>query len=166
MQGGSGAQIGELIHRQLETFIPAADRFECDGPIVDISPDATQAIGLALHELATNAVKHGAWSVAGGRVKVSWKSVIKRSTNNMLRIKWFERDGPAVAAPTRKGFGHVVIEKMAAQRVKGAPELLFEPEGLSWTLTDADTHIIAADEPGLRWGTAGLMPNKLNRVEA
>ena len=68
-----------------------------------------------MHELATNAVKHGAWSSTGGRVKVSWQFVTNGASGNNLRVTWLELDGPVVVSPTRKGFGHVVIESMAAQ---------------------------------------------------
>ncbi len=145
-QGWSGAQLGDLIQRQLKPFVPMLDRLECDGPNVTISADATQTIGLALHELATNAVKHGAWSSTGGRVKVSWQFVTNGATGNNLRVTWVEEDGPVVVAPTRKGFGHVVIENMVAQRVGGEAKLEFAPEGLSWTLTMPNCHIVA--DPG------------------
>ena len=144
-QRWSGAPLSDLVQRQLEPFVPSPDRLECDGPNVTISTDATQAIGLALHELATNAVKHGAWSSTGGRVKVSWQFVTNGAGNN-LRVSWLEQDGPVVVCPTRKGFGHVVIENMAAQRVGGTAELVFAPEGLSWTLTIPNTHIVTAAE--------------------
>ncbi len=132
-QGWSGAQLCDLIQRQLSPFVPAPDRLECDGPNVTISIDATQTIGLALHELATNAIKHGAWSSTVGRVKVSWQFVTNGATGNNLRVTWVEQDGPVVEAPTRKGFGRVVIEQMAAQRIGGEAKLEFAPKGLRWT---------------------------------
>ena len=145
-QGWSGAQLGELVQRQLKPFVPTADRLECDGPNVSISTDATQTIGLALHELATNAVKHGAWSTSSGRVRVSWQFVKNGATENSLRVRWLEQGGPPVVAPTRRGFGRVVIEGMAAQRVGGEANLEFAPEGLSWTLTMPNSHIVTAAE--------------------
>ena len=141
-QGWNGAQLGELVRRQLQPFVPAADRFECQGPNVSISPDATQAIGLALHELATNAVKHGAWSTNSGRVTVTWQLAMDGATGSDLRLEWLEQDGPYVVSPARKGFGHVVIQSMAAQRVDGTSALVFAPEGLSWTLTMPPAHIV------------------------
>ena len=143
-QGWAGAQLGELVQRQLEPFVPTADRFHSTGPIVSLSVYATQTIGLALHELATNAVKHGAWSATEGRVTVTWQFVTDGPAGNSLRVRWREQGGPVVVAPTRKGFGHAVIEGTAAQRVGGTAELVFAPEGLSWTLTIPNTHIVAA----------------------
>jgi PAS domain S-box-containing protein len=145
-QRWTGAQLTELIQRQLMPFIPSADQLECNGPNVSISADATQTLGLALHELATNAVKHGAWSASGGRVSVSWQFVTNGATGNNLRVTWLEQGGPAVLPPTRKGFGHVVIEKVAAQRVGGEASLVFAPEGLIWTLTMPNRHIVNAAE--------------------
>jgi two-component sensor histidine kinase len=116
-QRWTGAQLTELIQRQHMPFIPSADQLECNGPNVSISADATQTLGLTLHELATNAVKHGAWSASGGRVSVTWQFVTNGATGNNLRVTWLEQAGPAVLPPTRRGFGHVVIEKVAAQRV-------------------------------------------------
>ena len=143
-QGWTGAQLLELVERQLEPFAPAADRLNCQGPNVSISPDATQSIGLALHELATNAVKYGAWSAPGGIVAVSWQLLTNGSNESSLRLRWLEQGGPDVVTPTRKGFGNVVIESVAAQRVGGTAELVFAPEGLSWTLTIPKAHIVAA----------------------
>jgi two-component sensor histidine kinase len=89
-----------------------------------------QAIGLALHELATNAGKYGANSVDGGRVDVGWGTDGKTFT-----MGWTEREGPAVSGPKRRGFGTIVVEAMAARSVDGAVELHYPPSGLTWRLT-------------------------------
>lgn len=153
-QGWTGAQLGELVRRQVQLFVPAPERLECEGANVSISPDAAQAIGLALHELATNAVKHGAWSGTGGRVKISWQIKSDGATGSSLRLNWQEHDGPAVEPPTRKGFGHVVMQSVAAQRVDGAAELVFAPEGLIWTMTIPKTHIVERGG-ALAWHSKG-----------
>ena len=66
------------------------------------------------------------------------------TTETSLCVKWLEQDGPPVASPTRKGFGHVVLESIAAQRVGGEAQLEFAPEGLRWTLTMPHVHIVTA----------------------
>ena len=143
-QGWTGAYLQELVEDQLKPFAPSADRLKCEGPTLSISPDATQSIGLALHELATNAVKYGAWSAPGGIVSVSWQLLTNGTNESSLRLRWLEQSGPAVTTPTRKGFGNVVIESVAAQRVDGTAELVFDPVGLSWILTMPSSHIVAA----------------------
>ena len=139
-QDWSGANLRDLVERQLRTFCPSTDQMSCDGPNITLGPDAVQAIGLALHELATNAVKHGAWSTAAGTVKVSWFVVHDGPAERRLHVAWRESGGPAVAEPTRKGFGRVVIETMVAQKLSGNVEIAFPPDGFSWTLSLPSAH--------------------------
>lgn len=141
--GWTGTRLAELIEHQLESFNPGGGRLKSSGPNVWISVDATQTISLALHELATNSVKYGAWSVAEGTVTVSWQIDASGPGAPCLRLSWLEHGGPAVAPPTRRGFGHVVIESMAAHKIGGEARLLFAPEGLSWTLTVPTAHFDA-----------------------
>jgi two-component sensor histidine kinase len=106
---------------------------EIGGPEVNLTADASQAIGLALHELATNAVKHGALSSASGRLYISWQ-VDQASSAGALKLDWRERRGPSVTTPKQTGFGHVVIKSMIEQAVRGSVELNFAKEGLHWSL--------------------------------
>ena len=91
---------------------------------------SAQAIGLALHELATNAGKYGALSTDRGRVNVRWG--IEGDTFTM---SWIESDGPAVSAPQQRGFGTMVMEAMAEHSVDGAVDLDYAPSGVTWRLT-------------------------------
>ena len=129
-----GAPLGDLIRHQLEPFGTEAGRLTCDGPDVFLSSDATEAIGLALHELATNCVKYGAWSAPSGSVAVCWSLSQERSEATRLHVNWTERGGPAVMPPTNVGFGRRVIEHLVAQKLGGSVELSFVAEGLSWTI--------------------------------
>jgi two-component sensor histidine kinase len=95
--------------------------------------DASQAIGLALHELATNAVKYGALSSSQGQLSVSW-AIDQPAGAGGLKLDWRERGGPLVVHPKDKGFGHVVIKSMIEQAVRGSVELDFAEEGLHWSL--------------------------------
>jgi two-component sensor histidine kinase len=90
---------------------------------------AAQAIGLALHELATEAGKYGALSTDRGRVDVCWGAVGKTFT-----MSWTEHDGPPVSAPKWRGFGTIVIETMAKQSLDGVVELDYAPSGVTWRL--------------------------------
>jgi two-component sensor histidine kinase/PAS domain-containing protein len=129
-----GSSLRDLIEFQLAPFIDlSSPQLEIRGPEVTLAADAGQAIGLALHELATNAVKYGALSTQQGRLSVSW-SVDQPHSAGGLKLDWRERDGPAVIYPKDKGFGHVVIKNMIEQAVGGSVELDFAEEGLHWSL--------------------------------
>ncbi len=141
-QRWDGAPLGELVTRQLQPFGTENGRLICEGPDIYLTPDAAQSIGLALHELATNCLKHGAWSLPTGLVRASWTVVPKEAQPSRLRITWIEQGGPPVSPPTRKGFGHNVIEKMTAQQLDGEVELTFAPQGLSWTLVVSAAHFL------------------------
>ena len=87
----------------------SADRISIDGPRVLLKPSAVQGFALVLHELATNAAKHGALSVAEGRISVSW-SVQGNSTEPSLVFDWQERGGPPAKPPEHRGFGSILLE--------------------------------------------------------
>ena len=95
------------------------------GASLSLAPDAAQAIAMAVHELATNAVKHGALSADGGRVDIVWGVQSKT-----LRLTWTERGGPAVVPPERTGFGSNLLKRALGGRLNGATELDWRPEGL------------------------------------
>jgi two-component sensor histidine kinase len=100
------------------------------GPKLRLNAAAAQAIGLALHELATNAGKYGALSVEVGRVEVGW-----RADGDSFAVNWTERNGPPVSQPERRGFGSTVIEAMAKRTVGGEVQLHYAPSGVVWSLT-------------------------------
>jgi two-component sensor histidine kinase/PAS domain-containing protein len=129
-----GSSLSALIEFQLVPFIDLpSPQIDIQGPKVDLTAEAAQAIGLALHELATNAVKHGALSVPQGSLSISWE-VDQSGSGEGFKLHWRERGGPPVTAPKRTGFGHVVMKKMIEQAVQGTVELNFAPEGLQWSL--------------------------------
>jgi PAS domain S-box-containing protein len=129
-----GSSLRELIEFQLAPFVDmSGSQLEMRGPEVTLAADASQAIGLALHELATNAVKHGALSSPRGQLSISW-AVDQASSAGGLKLDWRERGGPLVTAPKQTGFGHVVIKGMIEQAVRGSVELNFAKEGLHWSL--------------------------------
>lgn len=124
-------QLAELIRRQLAPFIEQeAGRIELRGPDVALRADAIQSLGLAFHELATNATKYGSLSTPGGKVVVTWK----RRGADGLDITWREEGGPRVEEPTRSGFGRVVIERLTGQNLEGEVDYRFEPSGVVWRL--------------------------------
>jgi two-component sensor histidine kinase len=92
------------------------------GPKRRLNAASAQAIGLALHELATNAGKYGSLSTEIGRVDVSWGIA-----NDTFTMSWIEREGPPVSAPNRRGFGTTVMEAMTERSVDGVVELDYAP---------------------------------------
>jgi two-component sensor histidine kinase len=119
-----------LVRRQLGHFQSLLDvRIHLDGPTVRLGETSAQTLGLVLHELATNAGKYGSLSAREGRIKVEW-----RLEDETLVLSWQESGGPPVAAPSRKGFGSVVVERMVRQSLEGEVRLDYAPEGFSWHL--------------------------------
>lgn len=99
-----------------------------EGSAVELDADAVHAIGLAIHELATNACKHGALSNEGGSVHLSWKG----REDGSLAINWRERDGPPVRQPDKHGFGNKVLERMMQVSLGAETTLDFNPQGVTW----------------------------------
>ncbi len=101
-----------------------------DGPDVELAPNDALSLGLALHELATNAAKFGALSVGGGKVEIQWQMV----NDALARIEWIESRGPRVDLPRKRGFGTDLIEKIVAHELRHPVELEFAPDGVHCTL--------------------------------
>ncbi|HKD28433.1 MAG TPA: PAS domain S-box protein [Xanthobacteraceae bacterium] len=126
-----GVEIADLVRAQLAHFADLiGPRIAVQGPKLRLNPASAQAIGLALHELATNAGKYGALSTDIGRVDIGW-----RTDGDTLTMSWTEHDGPPVPAPKQHGFGTIVIEAMAGYSVDGAVDLHYAPTGVTWRLT-------------------------------
>jgi len=125
-----GVDLEDLVRAQLAHFVDLiGTRISVDGPQVRLTAAAAQSIGIALHELATNAGKYGALSGERGRVEIDW-----RLNGNEFAIGWAECDGPFVEAPKRHGFGSTVISMVAKASVDGDVELDYAPTGLIWRL--------------------------------
>jgi len=100
------------------------------GPDVMLKPRCAISLGMAFHELITNAAKHGALSKDGGTVEIVWDCV----RHNQLRIRWIELGGPEVAPPQRSGFGRLLLERGLAHELRGKVQLEFAREGLKCTI--------------------------------
>jgi two-component sensor histidine kinase len=100
------------------------------GPKLHLNAAAAEAVGLALHELATNAGKYGAMSTDDGQVDVGW-----RLGGDALAMTWTEPGGPPMQAPDHRGFGTIVIESLARQALGGEVRLDYARSGLAWQLT-------------------------------
>ena len=117
------------------------ERVTIAGPTVLVTAVAAQAISLAIHELATNATKYGAWSVPAGSVAIDWKFAAGDGASHLL-LNWIERGGPRVSPPARKGFGHLVIDDMVARALDGKVEMQFAEQGLTWTVSVPETALV------------------------
>ncbi|MGX9962813.1 sensor histidine kinase [Roseomonas sp. F4] len=128
-----GADLAALLRGELAPFLGEEDasrpRARLDGPAVMLPAAMTQPLTMLVHELATNAVKHGALSVEAGRLLVSW-----RVADDVLHLTWAEQDGPEIAAaPRRQGFGSRVLEATARGQLGGRIGLDWRRDGLVCT---------------------------------
>jgi PAS domain S-box-containing protein len=110
-----------------------AERLVITGDNIRMPPRVTLALGIALNELATNAVKYGAFSNETGSIQIAW-SIVSSSNGDRVILNWQEKDGPPVLQPSRKGFGSQVLERGLAQELEGSTNLDFQPRGLVFTL--------------------------------
>lgn len=138
-----GVDLEALVRAQLEHFAAEfGTRIHWAGPPFMVSPSAAQSLGMAVHELATNASKYGALSGDVGEVEIAW-----RVTGDQFYFHWIECDGPTVTAPKRGGFGSTVLTTLLTSSFACEPRLRFEARGLSWTLTCALDDVVSVEPP-------------------
>ncbi|HEX2656223.1 MAG TPA: HWE histidine kinase domain-containing protein [Xanthobacteraceae bacterium] len=140
-----GANLCELASGAVFAYSSTDNksRFDISGPNIKLLPKAVLALSMALHELATNAVKYGALSNETGRIKIHWS--ITPNHPQMFRFQWIESSGPQVEKPQRRGFGSRLIEQGLAQDISGKVELSFAPEGLICTIEAPIEEILTRD---------------------
>jgi PAS domain S-box-containing protein len=141
-----GISMHELVTSQIGHLkTGSAERLLIEGPDMILTPVAAQNLGMAIHELSTNAVKYGALSVAGGHVRISWSLFKDQDEQDRMQLSWVERGGPPVVEPKRRGFGRFVIEAIAARALSGTVDLRFEPEGVTCNIEGAaDDSVLAS----------------------
>jgi PAS domain S-box-containing protein len=141
-QNWEGAALERVVRDSVEHF--AGDcRFRISGPSFWLAPRSALALALALHELGTNAAKYGALSRDGGVIDIAW-----READGILRLDWKESGGPAVAPPSRRGFGSRLIEQGLGGDLGGEARIAFERDGLRCTI-EAAVGEIGTREPEL-----------------
>jgi PAS domain S-box-containing protein len=127
-----GAGLHDLVREALAPFSVTegrAERFTIRGENVRLSPKATLALGIAINELATNAVKYGAFSNTSGTISINW-TLEHRPDGRWLSIDWREKGGPPVTPPTHQGFGSRVIERGLAHELEGTVTLDYAAAGV------------------------------------
>lgn len=121
------ADVAGLVEEELSAYRSSGDeRVRWAGPAVPLAPSAAQCLAMTLHELATNATKHGALSVPAGRVAVEWR----RTEDGRLALRWSESGGPPVAAPMRRGTGTSVILRCIQDQLGGEVRVDWRPQGI------------------------------------
>ena len=130
-----GASLMDLIRSQLNHYVELfGTRIIFDGGDVALKPEAAQNVGIALHELSTNAAKYGALSNEDGIVTIAWRVATEAAGERSFTLRWRESGGPAVVAPQRKGFGSIVMDRIAGRALGGKSGLTFEPSGVLWVM--------------------------------
>ena len=133
--GWKGVNISELIRSQLAHFMDLLDRrISIEGPSLTIDAVAAQTLGMAIHELSTNAGKYGALSDRQGQVAIAWAVHGHSAGDRQFTMSWTERGGPHVNQPSRKGFGTTVIDRMIRMTLGADVTLDYASEGFSWKL--------------------------------
>ena len=127
----AGVQLRDILRSELEPYDDqTGTRVILNGPDLDVPPHLTLAVGMAVHELTTNAAKYGALSSPQGRVHVTWSLPVADVEESKIRFEWMEQGGPPVAVPDRKGFGTTLLERVLSRQLGGEVEVAFAPEGL------------------------------------
>lgn len=146
-----GANLAEIVNGELHAHRSEAN-VATDGPDIILPPRISLSLSMALHELATNALKYGALSVPHGRVEISWRVGRDEQSPypNSLSIRWLESEGPPVSPPVHEGFGSRLL-RVTASELRGDVVCDWRPHGLSWELSfplrpgDFDTAAPARD---------------------
>ena len=128
-QPRAGVDLEELVDAELIAHAAREGKVKTAGPPVRLQPKAAETLGLALHELTTNAVKFGALSLAGARLTITWRKEVERE-DPCIRFEWVEEAVSGCAPPDHRGFGRDLIERTVPYELRGATRLSFEPGGV------------------------------------
>ena len=130
----NSVELRDVLMNEIRPFLSEQrENVVLDGPSILLPPQAALALGMALHELVTNAVKYGALSEPSGSIDARWR--VDGAPAACFVLDWTERDGPAVTPPTRRGFGTTLIERGFAHELSGSASMEFAPAGLRVTLS-------------------------------
>ena len=140
-QNWQGAWLEDLVRAHLNLFA-ATPRADISGPPLFLEANAVQNIGFALHELATNATKHGVLRTPDGHVSVTW-----HRTDERIHLEWKETGGQEPKQPDHRGFGSLVLTQLVPQSLQGNATLEFTSEGCRWALDFAATHVLTNHPP-------------------
>ena len=122
------------------------ERVALDGPTVDLPSQIAVPLGMAVHELTTNAAKYGALSTASGHLAITW-SVEHGPSGRILHLEWIETGGPEVRPPQRRGFGSQLIERVLNVQLEAQVHADFAPAGLHFRLAAPLPPNVGSDRP-------------------
>ncbi|MCY0153027.1 sensor histidine kinase [Hoeflea alexandrii] len=125
--------LRDLIENHVRTFGSIGGNIVLEGGEFSLGSDAVQNLGMAIHELATNASKYGALSVETGKVEISW-TVQQSEADERLELRWQESGGPAVTEPEQTSFGTQILDRHLSAALNGQTEINYCPTGLVWVL--------------------------------
>ena len=141
-----GASMRELIQAQLAAYIDdEGQRVSMSGPAIALKPEAAQTLGLALHELAANAARFGAFSADAGRVAIAWERT-QSPRDEALVLDWREEGGPPVKARRKRGFGTAAIERNLALALEADVSLDFDSVGVHCRIVIPAVHLLDRPE--------------------
>ncbi|MBD8065378.1 GAF domain-containing protein [Devosia sp. PTR5] len=126
IRGDGGGRLADLLQAELSPYRTSSNVADIVGPDVWLDARAFSVMALVSHELATNAAKYGALSVAGGRLSINWDL----AENGDCHLKWQEFDGPPVRPPTRQGFGTALLDRSLPYELNGTSDITYAPDGL------------------------------------
>ncbi len=122
--------FGDILHNELDAFDDGSDnRITLSGPEVPLPAQLAVSLGMAMHELTTNAAKYGSLSVYGGKIDVTWSMTIE-ATRRRLDFDWAESGGPVVSPPERQGFGSRLLEFVLPGQIQATASIDYRPEGV------------------------------------
>ena len=127
---GASIAFSDILHNELEAFEDGSgERVRLEGPRVDIASRLAVTLGMAIHELTTNAARYGALSVYGGKVDVTWR-VTAEAARRTLEFDWIESGGPPVSPPSRQGFGSRLLDFVLPGQIQARSNIDYRPEGV------------------------------------
>ena len=148
-EANAGGSLRGIIEDEVAVQAPRGEQFTLSGPDIKLSPKAVEVLTLAFHELATNALKYGAFSVPDGHLTVRWTPIEKRGVP-WLALDWIEEGTPPRPPSTRRGFGSDLIEARVPYELGGRGKITIGPEGahcrLEFPLKDGES-ILETDAP-------------------
>ena len=144
-----GADLAQIILWQLASVIDDhTNRVSLEGYPCVVSPRVAQALGLAIYELTTNALKFGALSSPEGKVRIRWQAEARNGSRE-FKLSWEETGGPPIVRPRKRGFGTAILENMVARSVLGSVTVTYPPTGLTWELVAPETGLTQASGSAL-----------------
>jgi len=139
----SGASLFELVQEHLKPF-GHEERITLSGPLVILQPNAVQYLGMAIHELGTNSAKYGALADSVGRISVAWQILKREGQDETLELIWEEMSVPTQTEVdmSRRGFGNVVLQRIAPQSMSGTSAITREPGHVRWEFQAPTTAVL------------------------